>query len=468
MNPRCGDSVVNNMITYRGQQVNGQLIREECDDGNTRDGDGCSSVCVRESIGGPRCGNGRLDSGEQCDDGNQLNTDLCTNQCRLSERVATGPTPTPASTQSVLRCGDGVVTAGEMCDKGSACTSDPASCNRPVGTRGGTCTCNPGDPSCPLLPGISWTKGCTQAKCGDSIVNNWATFAGKAVNYEGLSETCDKGDLNGKPGSGCSQTCSLENAALCGNSKIDPGETCDRGAQNGKPGVACTLSCQSLNLALCGNQILDSGEECDGTEGCSATCQREGSSPLCGNEQIDPGEECDSTQNCSSSCLRTEGVCGDGVVQKLLGEQCEPSTHDPSLVYGCGQDCRHQSEFCGNSVLDIGEQCDDGALNNDSLPDRCRTNCSFSRCGDAILDSAEQCDDGNHRAGDGCDLYCRRESGSPSDSLAQTIDFPVLTGDLTPIATSHPPAGQTGPAALAVMAAGAAAGWAWVRRKRNK
>jgi MYXO-CTERM domain-containing protein len=43
-----------------------------------------------------------------------------------------------------------------------------------------------------------------------------------------------------------------------------------------------------------------------------------------------------------------------------------------------------------------------------------------------------------------------------------------LNGDLTPIITSHAPAGQTGPAAIAVMAAGAAAGWSWIRRRRNK
>jgi hypothetical protein len=35
------------------------------------------------------------------------------------------------------------------------------------------------------------------------------------------------------------------------------------------------------------------------------------------------------------------------------------------------------------------------------------------------------------------------------------------------VATSHPPAGDTGPAAVAVIASGAGAGLAWVRRKRR-
>ena len=41
---------------------------EECDDGNLRNGDGCSEECKTENI--PVCGNGQLEFGEQCDDGN--------------------------------------------------------------------------------------------------------------------------------------------------------------------------------------------------------------------------------------------------------------------------------------------------------------------------------------------------------------------------------------------------------------
>ncbi|HCU25569.1 MAG TPA: hypothetical protein DF383_11190, partial [Deltaproteobacteria bacterium] len=41
-------------------------FNEECDDGNSIDGDGCESDCTLT------CGNGNLDSGEQCDDGNLI------------------------------------------------------------------------------------------------------------------------------------------------------------------------------------------------------------------------------------------------------------------------------------------------------------------------------------------------------------------------------------------------------------
>jgi cysteine-rich repeat protein len=52
---------------------------EECDDGNLRDGDGCSSQCIYEAI----CGDGIVNrSLELCDDGNLRNGDGCNELCR--------------------------------------------------------------------------------------------------------------------------------------------------------------------------------------------------------------------------------------------------------------------------------------------------------------------------------------------------------------------------------------------------
>lgn len=62
--PACGDGVVEGL--------------ELCDDGNTTNGDGCSSTCTIEL---PVCGNGVIDVGETCDDGNTQGGDGCSSVC---------------------------------------------------------------------------------------------------------------------------------------------------------------------------------------------------------------------------------------------------------------------------------------------------------------------------------------------------------------------------------------------------
>jgi cysteine-rich repeat protein len=61
----CGDNTV--------------ALSEECDDGNTMNGDGCSSTCTVEVI----CGDGVLHTPEQCDDGNTMNGDGCNATCQF-------------------------------------------------------------------------------------------------------------------------------------------------------------------------------------------------------------------------------------------------------------------------------------------------------------------------------------------------------------------------------------------------
>ncbi len=188
-------------------------------------------------------------------------------------------------------------------------------------------------------------------------------------------------------------------------------------------------------------------------------------------------------------------------MQSLLGEQCESSSHNPSLSYSCDS-CRFLSVTCGDSAVDAGEECDKGAQNSTSPDALCRPNCSLSRCGDGVLDSAELCDDGNRLNGDGCDRYCKKESddsavpeetqvaaettppeqllngqfpnyqqptqfGFPQYPNFQQLPYQLPLAQLQPRIQSRGPVGDTGPAAVAVIGAGAAAGIGWIRRKRR-
>jgi cysteine-rich repeat protein len=190
---------------------------------------------------------------------------------------------------------------------------------------------------------------------------------------------------------------------------------------------------------------------------------------------LEEGEECDdgnrvSGDSCSAVCLLELGYCGDGIVQRELGEQCDGPLSVLGLPYSCGPDCRILSPLCGDGKLDPGEECDDGDANTDERDGACRTNCSRMRCGDGIVDMGEECDDGNLYTGDGCDRLCRREI-APPPTLAQVINIPgqpaIPPSQVAPPSPTRPPEAPTGPAALAVMAAGGAAGLAWIRRRRK-
>jgi cysteine-rich repeat protein len=79
-------------------------LGEACEDGNTIDGDGCSSICQWEH----ECGNGIVERPETCDDGNTTGGDHCSAAC-------------------ILECGNGILDAGEECDDGNTIDSDGCS-----------------------------------------------------------------------------------------------------------------------------------------------------------------------------------------------------------------------------------------------------------------------------------------------------------------------------------------------------
>jgi len=396
---------------------------EQCDDGNTTGGDGCSATCKIESFCGdglcqrgedalscpedclPVCGNGVLEPGEQCDDGNTTKGDGCSATCQVESFCGNGlcetgedPLTCPQDCPGV--CGNGVLEPGEQCDDANTKNGDGCSATCQVESFCGNGLCESGENA------LNCPQDCP-AVCGDGVLE--------------AGEQCDDG--NTANGDGCSAGCALE--VLCGNGVCDASED--------------PLSCPQDCAAVCGNGTLEPGEQCDdgnttSGDGCSATCQVEqfcgnglcehGEDPLicpedcravCGNGAVEPGEQCDdgnttSGDGCSATC-QVEQSCGNGV--------CGPGENPLT----CPEDCR---AVCGNGALEPGEQCDDG---NTANGDGCSATCQVEQfcgdgvcepgenplicpedcravCGNGALEPGEQCDDGNTANGDGCTSTC--------------------------------------------------------------
>ncbi len=97
----------------------------------------------------------------------------------------------------------------------------------------------------------------------------------------------------------------------------------------------------------------------------------------------------------------TSPGCGDGVLD--VGEQCDdgPNNSDEGA---CTAQCH--VAFCGDGLVHAGlEQCDDGPNNGDG--GACTNSCALAVCGDGLVHlGLEQCDDGNQLDEDGCQKDC--------------------------------------------------------------
>src|SRR5204863_9051127 len=100
------------------------------------------------------------------------------------------------------------------------------------------------------------------------------------------------------------------------------------------------------------------------------------------------------------------------------------------------------ADVCGNGVLEMLEQCDDGNnIDGDACTNGCITNTPNPLCGNGVLDVGDACDDGNNNSGDGCSAFCQEESitlNAPgiatqvvSHAIAPVQDFDVYTINVT-------------------------------------
>lgn len=419
--PRCGDG-----ITDSG---------EDCDDANRVNDDGCSNNCLA-----PQCGDGVVQGDEECDDGNDDDTDLCRNSCvepGCGDGVVSAFRQTTTFTSPTVTNPFGVT--GRVCDDGSTCfgTCDLSTNGNAV--EHGICQALGYD----LTVTVSWGGGAGESDTSMPHAYNWTCsgfVCGPSSNtyssdncsssemlntiscLREIDEECDLGAANSNaPGATCRTDCL---AARCGDGVTDPGESCDDGNTNNTDG--CTTACAA---PFCGDGIVQAGagEQCDAgaansdvaANACRLDCQR----AACGDGVTDTGEQCDDANSnqedgCSNNC-RTPG-CGDGVLQG--DEECD----DGNTVAGDG--CSFcLTPQCGDGVrqADFGEECDNGPANNDATANACRTDCLNAYCGDSVVDRGEQCDDGNRNNLDGCSNTCRTPAcgdGAVQPSLGEECD----------------------------------------------
>jgi cysteine-rich repeat protein len=482
-------------------------------------GDGCSATCTVQAgyacTGSPSvcatvCGDGLRLGTEQCDDGNTANGDCCSSACQLeaancerepnnnkAQADANGPstsgflykgavTPigdkdyyaftltgvsdllletfdttgayncTTINTKIELIAPDGTTQLALDDDSGPASCSliDPNTNHTSSANFTGSITPVPaaqhlapgtyyaivrhfsGTNGTAVIPGYTF-RGTILSTCGNGIIES--------------TENCDDG--NTASGDGCSSICHIE-----GQSETEPNNTC--ATANGPFTLGATGSSKLVSggITVANEQDWFSFTTTTITDLKLETFDSNGPgscSPSTVNTEIQVFKsDCVTTQsavqdqggilNCSKLDPATSmsmqhllpgtyvvkvfpfsstaifnytlnatvvASCGDGI--KESSEQCDGGA-------ACQADCM-LIPVCGDGTLSAGEACDDGNLvNGDGCSSTCTVETAYvcagassvcaPSCGDSTTLAPETCDDGNLNNADGCDASCATET----------------------------------------------------------
>jgi len=225
---------------------------EECDDGNSNDVDGCTTLCEFTCHSDSDCENDPCSGSEvrcdteathKCISGNDRKTDgtICGTDMSCYQGACLAH-----------ECGNGVEQPGEECDDGNSDDRDGCTV---------TCqySCVTGDPDYSMC-----ANDCDpSATCDES---HHKCMPGKPLADDAV---CDSGK-----GYCADGVCIYSE---CGDGVQQPNEQCDKGDRNGVTDSRCTAQC---TLWDCGNGIIEGEEQCDDgnttkLDGCDSECKIE-------------------------------------------------------------------------------------------------------------------------------------------------------------------------------------------------
>ena len=436
---------------------------EECDDGNTTDGDGCDTDCTYTCDNAADCGDGDVCNGNE----------TCSMAGSVMSRCGAG---TPASDGTscgsggricrggvctVAGCGDGIRSGAEQCDDGNTtdgdgCDADctwtctgAASCSDANPCNGNeVCSmpsslmsrCGPGTPAADGTAcggaNVCISGACVAGRCGDGFRSGTEQCDdGNTANGDGCDNDCTwtcAGPADCTDGNACNgdEVCSMPGTigSRCGAGAAPPtGTACDR---DGMPATRDICRMSMCLASVCGDGYTDAGrtpaEQCDdgntnNGDGCSSTCQNE---TMCGDGAVNMGEQCDHGGGClDTSACTTSAECAFMRVC-TPAQLCDGGTNDldPCAVPAdCpGGMCRTATNTCT-----IGGRQGSGCFANGDCPNggQCTSATPAGRCGDGVTrcNMDTQCSMVDNRciarSLDGCSGRCNDEVVYRIDTL---------------------------------------------------
>lgn len=489
---------------------------EQCDDGNKVNGDGCNGACIWESYGSSG-GNGNANgNGGYCGDGQcslpEVPTSLMQQAYAPGNNWVLCPQDCDAdpAVDLVLEC-----EPGELCPDGSFCLND------------GTCFREENDSSSSVSSSASSSRSSVRTSSRSSARSSSPVLLQECVPGQICPNNAictDLGTCPGAcvPGTLCPTGDICPENGLCPNA-CDPGSVCPNGAMCLQTGLCPAASSSSRSsqqfvaaeTCFPGTLCAD-GQLCNEQGACppalpaasSSSDASHAAAPLVDFSSCAQNLDCPSNLCIGGFCgCTTSDQCGGnaciggfctnipaGAMVSL--SLCMSNVECPAGMVCHDGNCEPNVAFCGNGRIDAGEICDDGNLiDNDSCSTRCLfangsscTNprqcqsliCANGTCGACTSDL--QCPDA---------MICTAGScvpGSRSGVLADNVLIPSELARILATGTGFnlyddgttfeqyqamllghgAPLASSGPESVAVMAAGASAGYTWMKLRRKK
>lgn len=436
---------------------------EQCDDGNTSNGDGCGASCVVEpgwscdgTLCSPICGDQIVVGGEQCDDGNTASGDGCSSACVLEFLPgANCASPIVASSGFVLR-GTNIAQFGDDLDFGTneefdvqpgcadvdgALNSSPDIVFRVSLSAGQRLTSrNFGTEdlvwqvtsACPPQQGSPYCLASFDGTLAEEQETGLNFIAPSAGEYYVIVES-QFGTASIDP---FDQANSLDpnsnfeihfDFATCGNGNSEIGEECDDG--DTMSGDGCSSTCTTEAGYLCANRT-NQPSSCTNaaTSACSTITElpiefRGTDWPSLENDYVFDDPSCQPLQTSNAygfdaafgaslaqgETLRVRQLANvDTVFHLFASTNCStiqagaPCT--ASREFNEGDGLTYTATSSGNVVVAVELFTD---VYEPTLPYHIIVDKSV--CGNGTTDFDETCDDGNVVSGDGCSASCEIE-----------------------------------------------------------
>lgn len=435
------------------------------------------------SIQGPSvcdtiCGDGIMTGDELCDDGNRINTDACNNNCQNNSSSSSSviicvpgticpngavcpqdgicPLPSSSSSSSALACIPGTICpTGDICPLNGFCP--PFSSSSSSRSSVGAC-----------VPGTQCPDGAICPQNGQCPVSSSSSSSVGRCIPGTLCPTGDACPVNGVCPVQCVPGTICPTGDTCPQNGVCPQES----SSLSSAGVeSCTINadCPS-NLCLGGYCSCTGSEQCEGNACVGGFCTNiHAAADLVAFATCTSDKECPVNMLCQDGyCAPDLALCGNGIVD--AGEVCDDGNDVD--IDGCTATCLlSDGAACSNPRQCRSLICKDGVctpcVSDNECPDDMA--CVEGACSTVNpIDSIDPDKDGMVVLSDGYKIAASLFSQLGSDARPENLSYEDYLLLMQQHAAGHAPVGSTGPESVAIMAAGASAGYAWMKMRKMK